>query len=174
MPLRATRAMTETPGIIEALAERAVVVVMFTYIFSFGLIAGQVTLFEPLGIELVAPFPHTVTGEYLDISHIRESLSEARILENVEAGQEITARIAACEGRDCLGIMMTDFVQLVQVVFRMVTGTYFLYILEWLGVPGPWLDVFSVGYAFLAIHAVMYYGRYIMDLGARASRIVRG
>lgn len=166
--------MTETHGIIEALAERAVVVVMFTYIFTFSMIAAQATMFEPLGVELVAPFPHTVTGEYLDISHIRESLAEARILENIEHGQAITARIAACEGLDCLGIMLTDFVQLVQVVFRMVTGTYFLYILEWLGVPGPWLDVFSVGYAFLAIHAVMYYGRYIMDLGEKASRIVRG
>lgn len=129
--------MAETPGIIEALAERAVVVVMFTCIFSFGLIAGQAALFEPLGISLVAPLPHTVTGEYLDINHIRESLAEARILENVEAGQEITARIAACEGLDCLGIMPTDFMQLVQVIFRMVIGTYFLYVLEWLGVPGP-------------------------------------
>lgn len=166
--------MTETPGIIEALAGRAVVVVMFTYVFSFSLIAGQATLFEPLGVELVAPMPHTVTGEYLDISHIRESLAEARILENVEDGQSITARIAACEGMDCLGIMLTDFVQLVQVLFRMVTGTYFLYILEWLGVPGPWVDVFSVGYTFLVVHAVMYYGRYILDLAATASRIVRG
>lgn len=161
-------------GIIEDLAGRAVYVVAFTYILSFGLIAGQATLFDPLGIELVAPMPHTVTGEHLDISHIRESLAEAKISENVEAGRAITARIAACEGLDCLGIMLTDFVQLVQVMFRMVTGTYFLYILEWLGVPGPWLDVFSIGYTFLVVHAVLYYGRYIADLAAKASKIVRG
>lgn len=29
-------------------------------------------------------------------------------------------------------------------------------------------------YTFLVVHAVLYYGRYIMDLAAKASRIVRG
>lgn len=155
------------------MAERAVVVVMFTYIFSFSLIAAQLTMFEPFGIDLVAPMPHTVTGEYLDISHIRDSLQEYKVLEHIEDGRAITARIAACEGVDCLGIMLTDFVQLMQVMFRMVTGTYFLYMLEWLGVPGPWVDVFSVGYSFLAFHAILYYGRYIAGFAADISRIVR-
>ena len=108
------------------------------------------------------------------INHIRESLAEARLLENIEDGQLITARIAACEGIDRLGIMLADFVQLAQVLFRMVTGTYFLYIPEWLGVPGLWADVFSVDYALLAVHVVMYYERYILDLAATVFGIVRG
>lgn len=70
---------------------------------------------------------------------MRESLAEARIIENVEAGAAITTtRIAACGGdRPSWDIMLADLVQPVQVMLRMVTGTYFPYTLEWLGVPGP-------------------------------------
>lgn len=161
-------------SLMDAMAARAVHVVLFTYILSFSLIATQITLFEPLGIEFISPLPHAVTGEYLDIGHIRESLAEARITENVEEGQAIITRIAACEGIDCLGVMLTDLVQLMQVWFRIITGTYVFYILEWLGVHPAWIDVFSVGYSFLVFHAVLYYGRYIMGLTAQASKIVRG
>ena len=67
--------MTEAPGIIEALAEQTMGVVMFAYILTFSMITVQMTLFEPLGIYLATPFPHTVTGKYLDINHIWESLA---------------------------------------------------------------------------------------------------
>ena len=45
--------------------------------------------------------------------------------------------MAACEGTGRLQIVLTDFVQLVQAMFRMVAGTHFLHVLGWPGTPGP-------------------------------------
>lgn len=67
--------MVGTPGAIEDLAGRVVYAVAFTHVFSSGLITGQAALFDPLGVDLVAPMAYTVTGGHLGISHIRESLA---------------------------------------------------------------------------------------------------
>jgi len=132
--------------------EKALVIIVFMYSLSFGLLGAQYILADTFGVTMVS----------YDGTPIKSNLLETV---NLERFQDISGNIIETNSTTIRTNPVIAAAEIIYEVFLLLTGTYVFQLLSILGIPTIFVTAFVFIYFIFMVRAITLYLRGIVSSG---------